>query len=46
MMHHTEDAELDGVLREDGILPVKLMTPIQENRFIDEIIRGLPEEDE
>ena len=46
MMHRTEDTELDGILREDGILPVKLMTPIQENSFIDEIIRGLPEEDE
>ena len=46
MIHRTEDTELDGILREDGILPVKLMTPIQEDRFIDEIIRGLPEEDE
>jgi hypothetical protein len=46
MVHGTEDAVLDGVLCEDGILPVKLMTPIQEDRFIDKIMRGLPEEDE
>ena len=46
MMHGAEGAGLDGVLREDGILPVKLMIPVQEDRFIDEIMRGLPEEDE
>lgn len=46
MMHGAEDSEPDGVLCEDGILPVKLMTPIQEDRFIDAITSGLPEEDE
>jgi hypothetical protein len=46
MVHDTDDSALDGILREDGILPIKLMTPNQEDRFIEEIIRGLPGEDE
>ena len=33
---------LEGVLRETGELPIKLMAPAQENACVEEIMRGLP----
>jgi hypothetical protein len=46
LVQSSNSIQLKGILRENGELPIKLMAPMQENACVEEIMKGLPMDEE